>query len=187
MTPPAAAGGLPTPGPEAASRHEEKEISGPARLPASYGERSLFPLPKVFVRGELHRRRRDRDGRHVHRLAVELNRLVEALNWLHGCLDRRLPATVPYPLSADLDYGVTDPVRFGVLARLDGAVRGAECEAPLDPQTALRQLLRGRSPYDVRSGAMSLAPSTCGSCHCRRMCTVVRLSTTCCLRRLSPT
>ena len=35
---------------------------------------------------------------------------------------------------------------------------------PCTPQTALRLLLRGRSPYDARPGAVSLAPPFCLEC-----------------------
>eukprot|EP00959_Pyramimonas_sp_CCMP1952_P343473 7194576-Pyramimonas_sp.AAC.1 len=49
--------------------------------------------------------------------------------------------------------GPANNMQRDVLARFEGLVRGRQPGAKLqDPQAALRELLRGRSPYDGRSG-----------------------------------
>ncbi len=87
-----------------------------------------------------------------------INGLVDALNWMQGFKDTAGYALVQYPLERNLWSCELDPMRYEVLARLDAAVQHGQDEAPLAPHAALRLLLRGRSPYDVRPGAVSLAP-----------------------------
>ena len=87
-----------------------------------------------------------------------INGLVDALNWMQGFKDAGGYNVALYPLERNLWSSCVDPMRYEVLARLDAAVRRVEEVAPLSPHAALRLLLRGRSPYDVRPGAVSLAP-----------------------------
>ena len=86
-----------------------------------------------------------------------INGLVDALNWMQGFKDADGYSIAQYPLERNLWSSAIDPMRFEVLARLDAAVQRGRGEAPLSPHAALRLLLRGRSPYDVRPGAVSLA------------------------------
>ena len=60
-----------------------------------------------------------------------------------------------FPLHANT--GALGEMRLGVLARLVSAAR-RDLGAPHDPQTALSLILRGRSPYDMRPNAATLAP-----------------------------
>ena len=77
---------------------------------------------------------------------------------MQGFKDTGGYSVAQYPLERNLWSSEIDPMRFEVLARLDAAVQRGRDEAPLSPHAALRLLLRGRSPYDVRPGAVSLAP-----------------------------
>ena len=89
---------------------------------------------------------------------MRINGLVDALNWMHGCKEVDDKFLAWYPLHWKAAGAAVDPVRLGVLARLDAAVQRGKGVAPPFPQTALSLLLRGRSPCDVRPDAVSLAP-----------------------------
>jgi hypothetical protein len=136
-----------------------------ARLPASRGRRDVFPLPRVAAPGDEGLSagssvgsRRDRCYRRMKTAVRQLNGLVDALNWMQGFKVAGGYGVALYPLERNLWSSRIDPMRYEVLARLDAAVRRVEEVAPLAPHAALRLLLRGRSPYDVRPGAVSLAP-----------------------------
>ncbi len=75
---------------------------------------------------------------------------------MHGFKGAADERSALYPL--ELNEGKVDQVRLEVLARLNAAVQRGKTAAPSSPQTALGLLLRGRSPYDVRPGAVSVAP-----------------------------
>ena len=131
------------------------------RLPPSRGGRDFFPLPRVAAQVNEERgcwRRRDRAARRMRASTRRINDLVDSLNWMQGFKDSEGYGHVLYPLEKNVGTLLVDPMSFEVLARLDGAVQRTRDAAPLSPQTALRLLLRGRSPYDTRPGAVSLAP-----------------------------
>ena len=135
-----------------------REDAAADRLPAVRGRRDIFPLPHVsaYIGEEVLQLRRDRGSRRMQWMIRQINCLVTALTWMHGFKgeDRELLAS--YPLKHS--FGVVDPVRLGVLARLECAAQRGLGAAPQDPQTALSLILRGRSPYDVRPSAVTLAP-----------------------------
>ncbi|CAK0831182.1 unnamed protein product [Prorocentrum cordatum] len=112
--------------------------------------RSFLPLPLL---GDAGRRIRGRSGRarqfgRENRIALEVNGIVDAVNWMSGC--NSLP-------------GPANDMQRDVLARFEGLVRGRQPDAKLqEPQAALRELLRGRSPYDGRSGPTTVASYSAG-------------------------
>ncbi|CAK0809789.1 unnamed protein product [Prorocentrum cordatum] len=60
-------------------------------------------------------------------------------------------------------HGPANDMQRDVLARFEGLVRGRQPDAKLqEPQAALRELLRGRSPYDGRSGPTTVASYSAG-------------------------
>ena len=128
------------------------------RLPPTRGRRDLFPLPLVVAgAGEQDSQSwRSRCGRRRRWVADRVSEMAAALNWMHGFKGEDSEHIAAFPL--ELSHGVVDPVRLGVLARLEAAARRGLGVAPHDPQTALRLILRGRSPYDERASAVTLAP-----------------------------
>ena len=81
--------------------------------------------------------------------------MVDALNWMHGYKETADVKSAVYPLEHNEDS--VDPIHLEVLARLNAATQRETTEAP-SPQAALGLLLRGRPPYDVRPGGVSVAP-----------------------------
>ncbi|CAK0845234.1 unnamed protein product [Prorocentrum cordatum] len=112
--------------------------------------RSFLPLPLL---GDAGRRIRGRSCRarqfgRENRIAAEVNGIVDAVNWMSGY---------------DSLPGPANDMQRDVLARFEGLVRGRQPDAKLqDPQAALRELLRGRSPYDGRSGPTTVASYSAG-------------------------
>ncbi|CAK0823925.1 unnamed protein product, partial [Prorocentrum cordatum] len=114
------------------------------------GARSFLPLPLL---GDAGRRIRGRSSRarqfgRESRIALEVNGIVDAINWMSGY---------------DSQPGPANDMQRDVLARFEGLVRGRQPDAKLqEPQAALRELLRGRSPYDGRGGPTTVASYSAG-------------------------
>ena len=138
MTAPGPGGASPSPGPCLPGNDG-------GRLPPSRGARSFLPLPLL---GDAGRRIRGRSCRarqfgRENRIAAEVNGIVDAVNWVSGY---------------DSLPGPANDMQRDVLARFEGLVRGRQPDAKLqEPQAALRELLRGRSPYDGRGGPTTVA------------------------------
>ncbi|CAK0901058.1 unnamed protein product, partial [Prorocentrum cordatum] len=112
--------------------------------------RSFLPLPLL---GDAGRRIRGRSCRarqfgREGRIASEVNGIVDAINWMSGY---------------DSHPGPANDMQRDVLERFEGLVRGRQPDAKLQgPQAALRELLRGRSPYDGRGGPTTVASYSAG-------------------------
>ena len=126
-------------------------ITGPEggkRQPAGKGFRDIFPLPvpppherDSRLRG--HARRRDR---HRYLKAESVRGAVRALNWMHN--------PVGQPCSS-----CSNPMHADILHRVDGLVSVQEL-IPVhvtDTRGALKEFLGGRSDYEGRATAVSLA------------------------------
>ncbi|CAK0833049.1 unnamed protein product, partial [Prorocentrum cordatum] len=112
--------------------------------------RSLLPLPLLGDGGRRIRGRscRARQFGREDRIASEVNGIVDAINWMSGC---------------DSHPGPANDMQRDVLARFEGLVRGRQPDAKMqEPQAALRELLRGRSPYDGRGGPTTVASYSAG-------------------------
>ncbi|CAK0789045.1 unnamed protein product [Prorocentrum cordatum] len=122
-------------------RHEMEQVQNWARF---------LPLPLL---GDAGRRIRSRSCRARHfgrgaRILSEVNGIVDAINWMSGY---------------DSQPGPANGMQRDVLARFEGLVRGRQPDAKLhEPQAALRELLRGRSPYDGRIGPTTVASYSAG-------------------------
>ncbi|CAK0868534.1 unnamed protein product, partial [Prorocentrum cordatum] len=82
------------------------------------------------------------------RIALEVNGIVDAINWMS---------------EYDSQPGPANDMQRDVLARFEGLVRGRQPGAKLqEPQAALRELLRGRSPYAGRGGPTTVASYSAG-------------------------
>ena len=98
-----------------------RDATEAARLPPSRGKRDLFPLPRLKAAegSSVAPPRRDDRARARRRAVTSINAMSEALNWMHGSREPDEAEALPYPL--ELSRGRLDPVRFGVLARLEAA------------------------------------------------------------------
>ena len=93
------------------------------RLPPSRGGRDFFPLPRVAVQVNEECgcwRRRDRSARRTRASTRRINDLVDSLNWMQGFKDSEGYGRVLYPLEKNIGSLLVDPMRYEVLARLDG-------------------------------------------------------------------
>ncbi|CAK0860615.1 unnamed protein product [Prorocentrum cordatum] len=114
------------------------------------GPGAFLPLPLL---GDAGRRIRGRSCRarqfgREGRIASEVNGIVDAINWMSGY---------------DSHPGPANDMQRDVLERFEGLVRGRQPDAKLqEPQAALRELLRGRSPYDGRGGPTTVASYSAG-------------------------
>ena len=122
------------------------------RLPRSRVHRDLFPIPLLEdLPPLLHDGRRSvRRHRVRERDRGRVNSSLAALNWMSG-----------WKFCEDIPRGRVDAsfTQGEVQARVEGLV--AERREPTDldtPEGALRQLLRGRSPYDLGDVAVNIAP-----------------------------
>ena len=132
------------------------------RLARSYGERDMFPLPRV-IDVSAHQRihvRRDRAWRRRARTLSRVNDIVEGLNWMHGHKSVAVDGPVVlYPWNCNTYEAGSRHMMIEVLARLETTVRSEPAMPnPMTPQTAYSSILRGRSPYDVHVSGVSLAP-----------------------------
>ncbi|CAK0828541.1 unnamed protein product, partial [Prorocentrum cordatum] len=135
---------------------EQKELEatqqerGVVAAEAAADAPGFLPLPLL---GDAGRRIRGRSCRarqfgRENRIASEVNGIVDAANWMSGY---------------DSLPGPANDMQRDVLARFEGLVRGRQPDAKLqDPQAALRELLRGRSPCDGRSGPTTVASYSAG-------------------------
>ena len=108
---------------------------GAGRLPASRGERHLFPLPRLEEPASARgggRLSRGLRGRHLHIRLV--NRAIDALNWLAKATG-----------SPAVGSGGGTDIHSEVTARIDGLVRAQEpVPGAPSPKAAFLELLRGR-------------------------------------------
>lgn len=77
-------------------------------------------------------------------MTENVNQVIDSLNWMAGCKDAS-----PIPLSS---------MQEGVLARLEGLVFDQKPSANVPSnEEALRELLKGGTPYDFGSSQETLA------------------------------
>lgn len=118
---------------------------GGAASSSSKGRR-LFPLPKFACPpakwGVSRTVSKRRSG--IQRMTENVNQVIDSLNWMAGCKDAS-----PIPLSS---------MQEDVLARLEGLVFDQKPSANVPSnEEALRELLKGGTPYDFGSSQETLA------------------------------
>ena len=118
---------------------------GGAATSSSRG-RKLFPLPKFAcppAKWGVSRTVSKRRSR-IQRMTENVNQVIDSLNWMAGCKD-----SSPIPLSS---------MQEDVLARLEGLVFDQKPSANVpNNEEALRELLKGGTPYDFGSSHETLA------------------------------
>ncbi|CAK0795767.1 unnamed protein product, partial [Prorocentrum cordatum] len=109
------------------------------------GVSSVEDVSGPELRGYVHRRAKEQ--REIEQ-AQGQRYIVEAINWMSGY---------------DSHPGPANDMQRDVLERFEGLVRGRQPDAKLqEPQAALRELLRGRSPCDGRGGPTTVASYSAG-------------------------
>lgn len=136
-----------------------EERSGGRALPSRHG-RQLFPLPCMDIPCDKSgacrtvTRRRQR----IQHMTENVNTVIRSMNWLAGCKNDRGSKIGAFP--DDSPSVPCSQMQEEVLARLEGLVHDQKPSgAKPVPQAAeaLRELLRGASPYDGQSSNECLA------------------------------